>query len=550
MLRKGKGCRGSIHLPLINQMKNMLLLYFAVLLVTALVGSAPLPVKIVAHGPGLTRQTLPASGKTGQQTRSAIRRPNVDKFMPSSDNHAIALGQSAQDTVDSPSMTLRSTQSAVALELPRQNKAKTTHPKAANDGTFLPKILLVSLCSVVIGLMIWVRALLRDNRKPSYNGTQLVRPFLDPGATSESSVGITIPITDCITTASENLEGYSAPVAATFMINPLDGRSEANTMEEVQQETALVSLDSYDETRDDPGRSRDGMTNERRAIVRREAGENNNWSYPTNYYELLDLDVGASADEIKSSYRRIQKMCHPDVAGEDGTEVCILLNDAYSLLTDDVKRQNYDVTLERANRVRASMDEEHTYDGVVDTFGYTGQMLSTWAGAPGETEAVFVDESTCIGCRACVHVAGETFGIEEDFGRARVHTQWGSDKEKVTIAVESCPVDCIHKVPKDDVALLEYCMSRARRVNIGVMMSNPSASGDDPFDMASSFQRKRMEDWKDWNAAGGNPADWTLMHEGFGIIGGQIKRAWARLSERIRRKAWTSWSGEFDDIDM
>ena len=32
---------------------------------------------------------------------------------------------------------------------------------------------------------------------------------------------------------------------------------------------------------------------------------------------------------------------------------------------------------------------------------------------------------------------------EDDYGRARVHTQWGNDEELIEEAVQMCPVDCI-----------------------------------------------------------------------------------------------------------
>ena len=32
---------------------------------------------------------------------------------------------------------------------------------------------------------------------------------------------------------------------------------------------------------------------------------------------------------------------------------------------------------------------------------------------------------------------------EDDYGRARVHTQWGDDAELIEEAVQMCPVDCI-----------------------------------------------------------------------------------------------------------
>ena len=40
---------------------------------------------------------------------------------------------------------------------------------------------------------------------------------------------------------------------------------------------------------------------------------------------LLQLDSDASEQEVKSQYRQLQKWCHPDIAGEAGTEVCIIL---------------------------------------------------------------------------------------------------------------------------------------------------------------------------------------------------------------------------------
>ncbi len=41
-------------------------------------------------------------------------------------------------------------------------------------------------------------------------------------------------------------------------------------------------------------------------------------------------------------------------------------------------------------------------------------------------------------------VAQSTFFMEPEHGRARVFQQWGDDEETVQIAIETCPVDCIH----------------------------------------------------------------------------------------------------------
>jgi len=59
-------------------------------------------------------------------------------------------------------------------------------------------------------------------------------------------------------------------------------------------------------------------------------------------------------------------------------------------------------------------------------------------------KGVYVDEITCIGCKHCAHVAPNTFYIEPDYGRSRVYRQDGDPEEAIEIAIDTCPVNCIH----------------------------------------------------------------------------------------------------------
>ena len=82
-------------------------------------------------------------------------------------------------------------------------------------------------------------------------------------------------------------------------------------------------------------------------------------------------------------------------------------------------------------------------------------------------KAVWVDESACIGCQYCVHVATNTFIVDEDLGRARVIRQNGDNLEVVQEAIDTCPVDCMHWVDFEDLDRLEASLNRDMFQSLG-----------------------------------------------------------------------------------
>lgn len=62
-----------------------------------------------------------------------------------------------------------------------------------------------------------------------------------------------------------------------------------------------------------------------------------------NYYEVLGVDKTASADEIKSAYRKLAKKYHPDLNKTPEAQAKFKeINEAYEVLGDETKRKNYD----------------------------------------------------------------------------------------------------------------------------------------------------------------------------------------------------------------
>jgi molecular chaperone DnaJ len=63
-----------------------------------------------------------------------------------------------------------------------------------------------------------------------------------------------------------------------------------------------------------------------------------------DHYEVLGVDRGASADEIKRAYRKLARELHPDVnPSADASDQFKLVTHAYDVLSDPHQRQQYDL---------------------------------------------------------------------------------------------------------------------------------------------------------------------------------------------------------------
>lgn len=88
-----------------------------------------------------------------------------------------------------------------------------------------------------------------------------------------------------------------------------------------------------------------------------------------------------------------------------------------------------------------------------------------------------MDEHTCIGCTNCAMIAQSTFFMDDEHGRARVFQQWGDDDETIQIAIETCPVDCIHYVPYDELVRLEIDR-RGQNINFKARLVSQAENGN------------------------------------------------------------------------
>lgn len=92
--------------------------------------------------------------------------------------------------------------------------------------------------------------------------------------------------------------------------------------------------------------------------------------YSPSYYQILEIQVNATAEQIKAARRKLMKIYHEDL-NPDNKEAAKaksqLINEAYEVLSDLEKRTKYDEALnsfikageERIKRHKASQQENN-----------------------------------------------------------------------------------------------------------------------------------------------------------------------------------------------
>ena len=165
-----------------------------------------------------------------------------------------------------------------------------------------------------------------------------------------------------------------------------------------------------------------------------------------DYYEVLGVQKGATADEIKKAYRKITKENHPDLhPGDKAAEERFKeANEAYEVLSDQDKRAKYD------QYGHAAFDPNAGFGGgfggfdmgdLGDIFGSFGDIFGFGGGQTRNPNAPRRGESV----RAQVNISFEeaAFGCEKEVTVPRIETcdECGGNGCAPGTTPEVCP-DC------------------------------------------------------------------------------------------------------------
>mmetsp|Transcript_43597 Transcript_43597/g.79426 ORF Transcript_43597/g.79426 Transcript_43597/m.79426 type:complete len:341 (-) Transcript_43597:246-1268(-) len=256
---------------------------------------------------------------------------------------------------------------------------------------------------------------------------------------------------------------------------------------------------------------------------------------PTDFYGLLGLPTfTGSREEVRSAFRRMVKLLHPDVLGSASKELTRLLTTAYKTLSNDQLRADYDKELMKVRPPAAGT----TPRGGRRTKKY---WHSTWpAGATYDDEGYFVDESQCVMCRNCVDIAPGTFALHgRGHTRAYVFKQNGDPADDLHWAKASCPTGAIFRGSREKVEELEEAMSVCPVDEPHVMMRKRvnwmgSRNQVTPFTVAVELRAGRELRSESAYRRHSRQAQCTSATE----VAASIQAAVASIPSEISAKAW------------
>jgi molecular chaperone DnaJ len=150
-----------------------------------------------------------------------------------------------------------------------------------------------------------------------------------------------------------------------------------------------------------------------------------------DYYQTLGVARGASQDEIKQAFRKLARQYHPDVSKEPNAEERFKeMNEAYSVLSDEQKRAQYDRFGRVDNNMGGGQDMNVNFNDIFEElFGFGGgrgggsrrnaprrgrdlqmgvELTFEEAVFGTEREIQFEREETCVTCRGSGAEPGST----------------------------------------------------------------------------------------------------------------------------------------------
>ncbi len=188
------------------------------------------------------------------------------------------------------------------------------------------------------------------------------------------------------------------------------------------------------------------------------------------YYAMFGLSEKSSYVEIKRAYRRLARRYHPDRNNSSFAEDMIKkLNIAFEILSDDVKRKEYD---KMTYDIKLAAEQERTSPpsqtesssspsnghvnvdfnyGKVATHDAAQATITQFLDIPKGRFHITIELSLCMAFGTCERIAPSIFILDKNKRinpKARVESEVGEDFETLLAAAQNCPTRAIKIVDR------------------------------------------------------------------------------------------------------
>jgi len=191
------------------------------------------------------------------------------------------------------------------------------------------------------------------------------------------------------------------------------------------------------------------------------------------YYEILEVDINASQEEIKRKYRLLIQIFHPDKRSGEKPEITNYLdtklkaiNQAYETLGDPVKRSRYD-------QILAQKYGQNTSGKASQSSGYNGYTNKNWENY-GKNEKSNAKHSYTVG--STIHFGKydwQIFDVKDEkallIAQDVTHVNMAYNKDRVDVTWETCTLrqwlnnDFYHSFSREEQSWI--VMTTNRNVN-------------------------------------------------------------------------------------
>lgn len=126
-----------------------------------------------------------------------------------------------------------------------------------------------------------------------------------------------------------------------------------------------------------------------------------------DYYQILEIDINASFEEIKIAFKKQAIKWHPDKnTGNDTTLKMQALNEAYLILKDPEARKLYDIEYIKFKKINNKKEFNKDQESYSDDYIVSDDLLRRWMDS-AKKQSVDLAKQTIIDFKAMVVIGSK-----------------------------------------------------------------------------------------------------------------------------------------------